>query len=267
LSLDGCHRQPFRSSPRRRLNIGFVAARSTALFGALTLGGAWCGPGMAPHWPALADAMRVPLRLSETEGVALTFDDGPHPDGTPAVLEALARHGAAATFFLVGEQVERYPSLAAEIVAAGHQVAVHGYRHRNQMRLLPQGFAADLARAVEVIGEAYGRRPRLYRPPYGIFTLAGLSLARGAGLAPLLWSKWGRDWRSRITVEEIVSLVSRGLCDGDVVLLHDADWYSSPGSHRNTAAALPRILDVLEERGLRPVLVPAGAPGSSGGER
>jgi peptidoglycan/xylan/chitin deacetylase (PgdA/CDA1 family) len=151
--------------------------------------------------------------------------------------------------------VERYPTLAREIIAAGHELAVHGYRHRNQMLLLPGEFAADLRRGVEVIGEVYGRRPRLYRPPYGIFTLAGLSLARRAGLEPLLWSKWGRDWRSTTTAEEIARRVSQDLADGDVVLLHDADWYSSPGSHRNTAAALTRILDVMEERGLRAVAV------------
>jgi peptidoglycan/xylan/chitin deacetylase (PgdA/CDA1 family) len=209
---------------------------------------------MAPHWPALAHAMAVPLRLGDGDGVALTFDDGPHPEGTPAVLETLAGRDAKATFFLVAEQVERYPSLVTEMVAAGHETAVHGYRHRNQMRLPPGGFAADLQRATELIADVSGQAPRLYRPPYGIFTFPGLSQVRRAGLDPLLWSKWGRDWRASTSADEIVRLVSRGLSDGDVVLLHDADWYSSPGSHRRTAAALPRILDVLEERGLRAVL-------------
>jgi peptidoglycan/xylan/chitin deacetylase (PgdA/CDA1 family) len=199
--------------------------------------------------------MGVPLRLRESGGVALTFDDGPHPEGTPAVLETLARRAAPATFFLVGEQVERYPSLAGEIVAAGHEVGVHGYRHRNQMRLLPSEFGADLRRGIEVIANVYDRRPRLYRPPYGIFTLAGLSLVREVSLEPLLWSKWGRDWRADTTAEEVVRLASRGLDECDVVLLHDADWYASPGSHRHTVAALPRMLDVLEERGLPPVRV------------
>lgn len=200
--------------------------------------------------------MDVPLRVRAPGAVALTFDDGPHPEGTPAVLEALAARGARATFFMVAEQVERYRSLAAEIVAAGHEAAVHGYRHRNQMRLLPGELADDLQRAADLIGDVYGRRPRLYRPPYGIFTLVGLSLVRRASFEPLLWSRWGRDWRAETTPEEIARLVSRGLGENDVVLLHDADWYSSPGSHRHTAAALPRVLDVLEERGLR--AVPAG---------
>jgi peptidoglycan/xylan/chitin deacetylase (PgdA/CDA1 family) len=231
-----------------------VAARSTALFGALSLSAVWCGPGLAAHWPALARAMGVPLRLGDGGGVALTFDDGPHPEGTASVLDTLAKRQAAATFFLVGEQVERYPALAREIVAAGHQVAVHGYRHRNQMRLLPAEFADDLRRAVDVVGEVSGVRPTLYRPPYGIFTLVGLSQVRQASLEPLLWSKWGRDWRATTTAEEIVRLATRDLSDRDVVLLHDADWYSSPGSHRNTAAALPQIVDLMQERRLRPVL-------------
>jgi peptidoglycan/xylan/chitin deacetylase (PgdA/CDA1 family) len=199
--------------------------------------------------------MEVPLQLSENRGVALTFDDGPHPEGTPAVLETLALRGVTATFFLVGEQVVRHPSLTAEIVAAGHQLAIHGYRHRNQMRLTSAEVAVDLQRGIEVVGEIYGQRPRIYRPPYGIFTLAGLSVTRRCALEPLLWSKWGRDWRAKTTAEEIAHLVIRGLSDGDVVLLHDADWYSSSGSHRHTAAALPLILDVMEERGLRTVTV------------
>jgi peptidoglycan/xylan/chitin deacetylase (PgdA/CDA1 family) len=230
------------------------SAGPTSGLTALTLAAIWCGPGLAPHWPALAHAMGVPLRLDGPDGVALTFDDGPHPEGTPAILEALAARDAKATFFLVGEQVERYPALAAEIVAAGHQVAIHGYRHRNQMRLLPGELADDIQRASDLIGEASATQRHLYRPPYGIFTLLGLSLVRRAALDPLLWSQWGRDWRASISAEEIVRLVCRDLAAGDVVLLHDADWYSSPGSHRHTAAALPRILDVLEERRLRPVL-------------
>jgi peptidoglycan-N-acetylglucosamine deacetylase len=231
-----------------------VTRALTPVVGAVTLGAVWCGPGLAPHCPALAEAMGVPLRLPDGGGVALTFDDGPHPDGTPAVLETLAQRGAKATFFLVAEQVERYPSLVAEMVAAGHETAVHGYRHRNQMRLRPGEFAADLRRAVELIGEASGRPPQLYRPPYGIFTLVGLAEVRRVALDPLLWSKWGRDWRARTTPDEIVRMVARDLAESDVVLLHDADWYSSAGSHRHTAAALPRILDVLDERGLRTVL-------------
>ena len=190
-------------------------------------------------------------------GVALTFDDGPHPEGTPAVLSALAATGARGTFFLVGEQVERYRSLAADVAAAGHEIAVHGQLHRNQMRLGPRAVADDLRRAVATIGDATGQTPALHRPPYGIYTPAGLAIARRAGLTPLLWSKWGRDWHERTSAGEIAALATRSLSDGDVMLLHDADWYSAQGSHRRTAAALPLILGEIERRGLQP----AGWPG------
>ena len=137
-------------------------------------------------------------------------------------------------------------------VAAGHEIALHGHRHVNQMRLTPNALADDLRRATAAIEDATGRSPRLYRPPYGIFTPAGLALARRNGLTPLLWSRWGRDWRARTTPEEIARLATRDLQAGDVVLLHDADWYSKPGSHRRTAAALPRVLDAIERSGLYP---------------
>jgi peptidoglycan/xylan/chitin deacetylase (PgdA/CDA1 family) len=187
--------------------------------------------------------------------VVLTYDDGPHPEGTPAVLEALRRAQATAMFFLVGERVKAYPSLVQEIAAEGHMLAVHGYRHRNQMRLSPGAFTADLDRAMAVIGDTSGRSPVHYRPPYGVFTLTGLATVRRRALEPLLWSRWGRDWRSGQTAAEIASRAARGLSAGDVILLHDADWYSSPGSHRSTAAATPLILDELAAQGL-PTVTP-----------
>jgi peptidoglycan/xylan/chitin deacetylase (PgdA/CDA1 family) len=207
-------------------------------FGAAAL---WCGPGLAPHVPPLSDLLRIPRRLPGA-GVTLTFDDGPHPEGTPAVLEALGDRRA--TFFMIGEQVERFPSVASEVARAGHTIGLHGYRHRNQMRVTPGWLADDLRRGAAAIADATGAEPAVYRPPYGIFTLPGLALARGS-YDLLLWSKWGRDWRARTTPAEIARLATRDLDDGDVILLHDADWYSAPGSHERTAAALPMVLEAL----------------------
>ncbi len=186
--------------------------------------------------------------------MALTFDDGPHPEGTPEVLEVLAGVGARATFFLVGEQVQRRPALAAEIVAEGHAVAVHGYRHRLQVRLNGQEVAADLARAREVISGAACVEPAWHRPPYGIYSPAGLAAARQAGLRPLLWSRWGKDWRKFTTAERIAGRVTKGLSAGDVILLHDADFYSAKNSHRRTIAALRIVLGELARREIGTVL-------------
>jgi peptidoglycan/xylan/chitin deacetylase (PgdA/CDA1 family) len=210
---------------------------------------AWCGPAAAPIFPAVAAAFGIPLRLPGFDGVALTFDDGPHAEGTPATLELLRAAGARATFFLVGEQVERYPALAAEIAAEGHEIGLHGYRHRLLLRRTPRGLADDLDRALDVIGGATGRAPRAYRPPYGVFSAAGLALAKRRGWLPLLWSKWGRDWERRATPEAIARRATAGLSRGDVVLLHDADHYSSVGSWRNTVAALPLVLGAVEALG------------------
>src|SRR6266540_3949028 len=116
-------------------------------------------PGHLAPFAPIASSVSEGLGITRTvdgDGVALTFDDGPHAQGTPAVLEALAAAGARATFFLVGEQVERRPALAAEIAAAGHEVALHCHRHRNLLRLRPSQVSADLVRAVAVIGEATG---------------------------------------------------------------------------------------------------------------
>jgi peptidoglycan/xylan/chitin deacetylase (PgdA/CDA1 family) len=208
-------------------------------------GVAWAAPGPAAHLPALARAFGIPLRLPHAGGVAITFDDGPHPQGTPAALAALEAAGATATFFLVGEQVERFPTLAAEIAAAGHEIAIHGYRHRLLLRRSPRALATDLDRAEAAIGEATGRAPALYRPPYGVFSSAGLAIVRRRGWTPYLWSKWGWDWAAGATAASIAARATAGLRAGDVVLLHDADHYSSPGSWRNMAAALPRVLDAV----------------------
>jgi peptidoglycan/xylan/chitin deacetylase (PgdA/CDA1 family) len=191
--------------------------------------------------------------------VAITFDDGPHPQGTPAVLETLREHGAVATFFLAGEQVVRRPRLVAEIVAAGHRVELHCHRHRNQLRLTPGQLLDDADRARAAIEEAGGQEVRDYRPPYGIFSAAGLRAVRRRGWRPVLWSQWGRDWARRATPASIARKTTAGTRAGDILLLHDADYYSAPGSWVRTAAALPAILEELERRGLRSRLLRRGA--------
>jgi peptidoglycan/xylan/chitin deacetylase (PgdA/CDA1 family) len=173
------------------------------------------------------------------------------------VLEALARApgGAVhATFFLVGEQVRRNPALAGEIVAAGHRVALHCDRHRNLLRLTPRQVRADIERALATIEDAAGQSIDLYRPPYGVLNAAALRIARAHGWRTLLWSHWGRDWEARATPASIADRLTRGVGEGSVLLLHDADDYSAPDSWQRTVAALPRVLDALAARGLQLVM-------------
>ena len=126
--------------------------------------------------------------------VALTFDDGPDPVSTPHFLETLAAYRIRATFFLLGSMLVRAPELGLELVAAGHEVAVHGWSHRNLLLVGPRATYRELARTRELVQAVTGRPPRLFRPPYGVLTAAALATARGLGLTPVLWTCWGRDW-------------------------------------------------------------------------
>jgi peptidoglycan/xylan/chitin deacetylase (PgdA/CDA1 family) len=207
-------------------------------------------PGLAGAWPALRGPLGIEDRTASGRGCALTFDDGPHAQGTAAVLEILDRAGAGATFFLVGEQILRDPALAREIADAGHGIGLHCHRHRNLLRLTPRQVREDIDRAQEIIETSTGRSPRLYRPPYGVLNASALRLARGRGWRTLLWSQWGRDWEAHATPESIAARLTGGIGEGSVLLLHDADDYSAPGSWMRTAAALPRVLDAVLERGL-----------------
>ncbi len=214
-------------------------------------------PALATAWSPLRAPLGIHDWLATPDGVVLTFDDGPHPQGTPAVLELLAATGANATFFLVGEQIERYPALAAEIAAAGHEIGLHCHRHHSLLTLTSARLESDCSRALAAIADATGRRPRLYRPPYGLFSAAGLLLARHYRLQPLLWTRWGRDWEAQASPSSIAERLTRRVRAGDVLLLHDADHYSAPGSWRNTVAALPTVLDRLAQRNLAPAPIPA----------
>ena len=211
-------------------------------------------PGLAGWvWPALRGPLAVEDRTSSGTGYALTFDDGPHVHGTPAILEILARERVSAAFFLVGEQVRRNPALAREIVAAGHGIGLHCDRHRNLLRLTPWQVRADIARAQETIEGATDRAIGLYRPPYGILNASALRIARKHDWRTRLWRHFGKDWEARATPESIATRVTRGADEGSVLLLHDADDYGAPGSWRRTVAALPPVLETLAERGLQPV--------------
>lgn len=206
---------------------------------------AWSAPALAPHLPRVADTLRVSRRCAD--GLALTFDDGPHRLGTPTILDALARVDAKATFFVVGEQVERRPALLQEIVAAGHEVAVHGFRHRCQLRLTARQICEDLARAGDLIGSLLGTAPVLHRPAYGVYSLPGLTEVRRRGWTPMLWSQWGVDWAHRSTPASIASRATRRLAIGDVLLLHDSDAYGASDSWTATVRALPQIVAAMDQ--------------------
>lgn len=231
-----------RAAPARR---ALAVAATSAAVALLHVGpGATWLPPVRRRWaPSLAG-------LGRAGHLALTFDDGPHPDGTPAVLEALDRLGWRATFFLLGRAVRAHPRTAAEVAAAGHEIAVHGDDHRYLLTRTPGSAHDDLARAVRSIADTTGSVPHWYRPPYGVLTTGGLLAARRVGVRPVLWSAWGRDWTAQATPRSVVDELCSGSLDGGTALLHDSDVASAPGSWRTTVAALPLLAVEVERRGL-----------------
>jgi peptidoglycan-N-acetylglucosamine deacetylase len=183
--------------------------------------------------------------------VALTFDDGPDPEGTPRVLDILDELGVRATFFVLGERVRRRPDLVEEIAKRGHQLGSHGDEHARHLLRSPAWVLRDLERARETLA-ALGCPPRWYRPPYGQATGATLVLARAMGLRTVLWSAWGREWATSAP-EDVAGRVARRLQPGAIVLLHDSDAFGPPGMCRVALDALPLIATELQRRRLSAV--------------
>jgi peptidoglycan-N-acetylglucosamine deacetylase len=197
------------------------------------------------HWRRFSALERL-----DGARMALTFDDGPDPDATPHVLETLATAGTPATFFLVGEQVEAHPELAAEVAARGHALGLHGHRHVEHDELADP--RADLEHGAAALADATGEQPTLFRPPYGRFSTASYAACRELGLSPVYWSAWGGDWEP-IPAPRIADLVIRDIAPGAIVLLHDSARYTYRESAAATAAALPAVLEAVAAAGLEMV--------------
>lgn len=214
----------------------------------------------ATQWlPALSGVPAVtrwlPPHTPPSGTVWLSFDDGPHPGGTRAMLEVLREHDARATFFVVGEQVLQHTGLTARISAEGHQLGVHGWNHRCVARMGPRTLVREIGKTVELIETLAGRRPTRYRPPYGVFSGSAVVACRELELAPTWWSRWGRDWSPHADAGSIVRHVDRR--PGPVsVLLHDSDRYGSADSWKQTAAALDTLLVRWRRRGFTVTALP-----------
>src|SRR3954447_2988348 len=190
------------------------------------------------------------LGRGQPGSVALTFDDGPHPEGTPAVLDALDQLGWSATFFVLGAQARRHPELVTDTARRGHEIAGHGDEHRSLLARSPRAAYGDLRRATDTVAGITGVAPRWWRPPYGVLSGPALIAAHQLGLRAVLWSAWGRDWRPDATADSVVRDLVAAPTSGGTLLLHDSDVTSAPGSWRTTVAALPLLAQQLSSRGL-----------------
>jgi peptidoglycan-N-acetylglucosamine deacetylase len=151
----------------------------------------------------------------------LTFDDGPHPEHTPRLLDALGEHGVAATFFVVGRRARRHPGLVRRIAAEGHEVGNHTFTHPEPWRVSTRRLLAEVRHTGGLLADLLGRETCLFRPPYGRVSAPQLWGLWRAGQAVVLWDADPRDF-SRGSAEEVREWFrSRPLRGGSLVLLHD----------------------------------------------
>lgn len=224
------------------------------------LGGAALLAGLAAHGafyrnsPLFGPVLgRLPTR---ERVVALTFDDGPNPDATPRILDALAAADARATFFILGRHAERWPALVRRVHAEGHAIGNHGYYHRKLHFKSPAYVRDDLTRGADAIAHACGERPALFRAPHGFRSPWVNAVARSLGERVVGWTLgvWDSD---RPGADAIARRTLDGARPGAILLLHDGDGYDADGDRRQTAEAVPAVLAGLAARGYRVVPVPA----------
>lgn len=185
--------------------------------------------------------------------VWLTIDDGPDPENTPAILDVLGRHGAKASFFVIGRRVLRHPELARQITAAGHQLQNHTWSHpeRTFWAAGPQRAAQEIRKCSEIIFETTGTNPSLFRAPAGLANPFVHAAAENAGLRMLGWSACGFDGIPHCPDAALRRILGQ-LHPGAIILLHERQLPSMKKGTR--ARTLDRLLHQLHERGYRTVI-------------
>lgn len=216
-------------------------------------GGGVCAAAGVYAYGAAAHASQVFGRtIRETgisDAVALTFDDGPNPAITPALLDLLEQYGAKATFFVIGSRVRAFPDLASEAVKRGHTMGNHTETHPRLTLCSPQRTREELGRCDEAIGEATGVSVRWMRPPYGYRSPWLDGIARERGEEIVMWNVVARDWATQDTQNIIQRL--RGTRGGDIVLLHDGNHRVFKGERRHVLRALEYWLPRWKDSGIR----------------
>ncbi|MDF0552159.1 polysaccharide deacetylase family protein [Kamptonema sp. UHCC 0994] len=178
--------------------------------------------------------------------IALTFDDGPHPQHTPQLLKVLDKYNIKASFFVLGLCVQRYPQIAKSIYEKGHWIGLHGYQHISFPKLTPTDLKLELENTQNHIYKACSLAPQLVRdvrPPNGLFTPRQLDLLTGWGYRPVMWSVVPEDW-VRPGVSVVVNRVIQQACSGSIIVLHDGHC-----GGEDVALSAAEIIPLLLDRG------------------
>ncbi len=222
------------------------------------------GLGLWPRSQGLGpNVTRLPASTLTAGSVALTLDDGPDAEVTPAVLDVLAAHGAHATFFCIAQRVVAQPSLAAllrRIVAAGHNVQNHSATHRHDFSLLgPRGLEREISRAQQILADATGEVPHCFRAPAGLRSPLLDPVLHRMGLNLVSWTRRGFDTRQR-QPEAVLQRLTKGLAGGDILLMHDGHAAHDALGRPVVLQVLPQLLDRLATDGLTTVTLREALP-------
>ena len=181
--------------------------------------------------------------------IALTFDDGPCEKYDPEILDLLDKYGVRATFFLVGENIEREPLSAKRIADRGHEIGNHTYSHKKLGKLTASELSGEIARTKSLIERVCGCTPTLFRPPEGYVSELVSGAASSGGYTLVLWSIDTLDWQGR-SAKDIVDTVMKEAKDGAIILCHDYIWRKS-----ETAKAINEFIPRLQSMGYKFVTV------------
>lgn len=198
--------------------------------------------------------VRLPQTAIARREIALTFDDGPHEEITPQILDHLDLHNAKATFFCIGEKVAAYPDLVAEIIRRGHSVENHSYRHHTFFAFgSPNLLENDISKTQRVIEAAtHGIAPHFFRAPFGFRSPFLGGVLRRMSLRHVAWTRRGYDTICR-NPDTVFRRLSRNLAAGDILLLHDGNSRRSTTGHAVVLDVLPRLLELCKHKKLHSV--------------
>jgi peptidoglycan/xylan/chitin deacetylase (PgdA/CDA1 family) len=216
----------------------------------ILLGFAWflitlCGSFFI-RWNYHLTSLHSNKNISKNE-VAITFDDGPHPEFTPKVLELLKKYNTKASFFCIGKEVEKHPEILKQILAEGHLVGNHTYSHSKSFGFFDTNKVnSELKKSIEIIKELTGKEMRLYRPAFAVTNPMIERAVKQLQVVSIGWNVRSLDTTSRsekMILKRITSKVSKG----DVILLHDTS--------QKTINVLEQLLLFLLEKNLKSVTV------------
>jgi peptidoglycan-N-acetylglucosamine deacetylase len=216
--------------------------------------------GLWPRSTWLGENMtRLPAAAIARREVAITIDDGPDPEVTPAVLDVLEAHHAKATFFCIAERAARHPELCRRIIESGHSVQNHSQRHSIAFSLLGKaGFRREIGQAQEGIARITGQAPRYFRAPAGLRNPLLAPVLHRLNLQLVSWTRRGFDTVQRDPAR-VLERLAGSLAAGDIVLLHDGNAAHARSGKPVVLEVLPELLRRCQQAGLRTVTLPEAA--------